>query len=95
MAFNHDPRTIVLGDDGRYVTLGRYSSPSDDEVAQAGAGLAQQGMGGWLARMEGNPCAKRAPRLTILREIAAPRASWESACAAFETARKAKLQGMK
>jgi len=35
-------RWIVLGEDGRHVTMGRNSGPSPDEIARAEAGLADQ-----------------------------------------------------
>jgi hypothetical protein len=48
-----DTRIVVLGDDGRVATLGRHSSPSEEEIASAAAALARQRLGGWLATMSG------------------------------------------
>ena len=47
-----ETRWIVLGIDGRHVSLGR-SEPSEAEVMAASDALAAQGLSGWLARMQG------------------------------------------
>jgi hypothetical protein len=86
-----DPRTIILADDGRYVTLGRHSQPAEDEIAAAAAGLTAQGVGGWLATMSGTAYQKRCPKLAQLREIAAPRHTWEAAVASFQANHAATL----
>lgn len=79
-------RTIVLGDDGRFVTLGRASHPSDAELAAAAAAMASQGIGGWLSTMAGTLYQRRCPALMQLRELAPPRQSWDAAVAAFRAA---------
>lgn len=81
-------RTIILGDDGRHVTMGRYSLPTDAEVAAAGAALTAQGIGGWLCTLEGEYYGRRKVTLASVREIAAPRHDFASAEAAFHAARK-------
>jgi hypothetical protein len=65
-------RWIVLGTDGRYVTLGRASDPSDDEVRGAEDALRVQGLAGWLAVMEGSPYVGAVPRLLEVRPLAEP-----------------------
>lgn len=75
-------RWIVLGTDGRYVTLGRASDPTEDEVRSAEEGLRTQGLAGWLAVMEGNPYVGRVPRLMKVKALADPRESFEVASAA-------------
>jgi hypothetical protein len=87
-------RWIVLGEDGRHVTLGRHSDPSADELAQAEAGLAAQGLAGWLAVMEGSYYLKRKPSLLMVRPLCNPQRSFADAADAFQAARKAKLDGM-
>jgi len=62
-------RWIILGEDGRHVTLGRHSDPSPDEIAQAEAGLAAQGLRGWLAVMEGPYYRDPAPTLMMVRTL--------------------------
>ena len=42
-----ETRTIVLGDDGRPVTLGRYSEPSEEEILAVTEALAWQRMSSW------------------------------------------------
>jgi hypothetical protein len=45
---------IVLGTDGRHVTLGRQSDPSEEEIARAEEALRNQGLSGWLAVTSGS-----------------------------------------
>ncbi len=45
-------RWIVLGADGRHVSLGR-TEPSEAEITAANDALAAQGLSGWLVRMQG------------------------------------------
>jgi hypothetical protein len=54
----HNRRWIALGADGRHITLGGYSDPSDDELAQLESELAREGsaLGSRLPRATtGNP----------------------------------------
>lgn len=85
-------RWIILGDDGRHVTAGRATDPTDDEISRAGAALAAAGIGGWLAVLEGDYFRRNA-RMTVLcvRRIAGPDADWTVAEAAFLSLRKARL----
>lgn len=85
-----DPRTIILADDGRFVTLGRHSIPTEEEIAAAAAAIAAQGVGAWLATMSGTIYQRRCPDLTMRRELVAPRQSWDAAVAAFRAAHKAR-----
>ena len=50
MSAGTQQRWIVLGTDGRHVSLGR-TEPSEAEVKAASDALAAQGFSGWLARM--------------------------------------------
>ena len=84
-----ETRTIILSDDGRHVTLGRASEPSEAEVAAAGASLAGLGVGGWLCTMTGVYYGRRKVTLACIREVAAPRADFATAEAAFHVNRKA------
>jgi hypothetical protein len=93
MADISDARVIILADDGRYVTLGRHSQPSDDEIAAAGAALVAQGVGGWLATLGGTFYQRRCPALIMRREIAPPRHAWAEAVAAFRAAHRAARAG--
>lgn len=89
-------RWIVLGTDGRYVTLGRASDPSEDEVRGAEEALRAQGLAGWLAIMEGNPYVGAAPRVLEVRPLADPTVQFADAAAAFARAiagRRAELAG--
>ena len=72
-------RWIVLSTDGRYVTLGRASDPSEEEVQGAENALRAQGLAGWLAIMEGNPYVCAEPRLMEVRTLAEPSTSFAAA----------------
>jgi len=49
---SRERRWVVIAPDGRYVTLGRHSDPSELEVQDAENALRAQGLNGWLAVME-------------------------------------------
>ncbi|MGG5890707.1 hypothetical protein ACLF3G_26790 [Falsiroseomonas sp. HC035] len=72
----------MLGIDGRYVTLGRASDPSEDEVRGAEDALRAQGLAGWLAIMEGNPYVGVLPSLMEVRPLASPSVPFADAVAA-------------
>ena len=81
-------RWIVLGTDGRHVSLGR-SEPSEAEVASASDALAAQGLSGWLARMQGDYYSRATVTLEPLQRIGAEHeADWQAAVAAFHAARQ-------
>ena len=83
-----ETRWIVLGADGRHVSLGR-TEPSEAEVASASHALAAQGLSGWLARMHGEYYSRARVKLEPLRAIGvAPEANWQAALAAFFAARR-------
>lgn len=84
---HRERRWIVLGEDGRFVTLGRASDPTDEEVAAAEANMRAQGVAGWLAVMEGNPCTVAQPTFLAVRPLAEPICAFEEAVAAFRARR--------
>jgi hypothetical protein len=69
---DRERRWVVLGEDGRYATLGRASDPSEAELREVEANLAAAGLGGWLAVMEGNPHVGPVPRLMEVRRLGVP-----------------------
>jgi len=79
-------RWIVLGEDGRFVTLGRDSDPTAEEISGAESALIERGLSGWLAIMEGNPYIGTLPRLFEVRPLANPRAIFEDAAQACVSA---------
>ncbi len=82
-----ETRWIVLGTDGRHVSLGR-TEPSEAEIATASDALAAQALSGWLARMQGRYYSRRLVTLEPRRAIgAAPEANWQAALTAFHAAR--------
>ena len=83
-----ETRWIVLGADGRHVSLGR-TEPSEAEIATASHALAAQGLSGWLARMQGDYYSRVRVTLEPLRAIGvAPEANWQPALSAFHAARR-------
>ncbi len=82
-----ETRWIILGADGRHVSLGR-TEPNEAEIVTASDALATQGLSGWLARMQGDYYSRRRVTLEPLRRIGAPHeADWQAALSAFLTAR--------
>jgi hypothetical protein len=88
MRIETESRWIVLGTDGRHVSLGR-SEPSEAEITAANDALAAQGLSGWLARMQSDYYSRRKVTLEPLQCIgAAHNADWQAALAAFHAARR-------
>jgi hypothetical protein len=84
-------RWIILSEDGRHVTVGRATDPSEAEIQAAGKALRQTGQGGWLAILDGIYYARGAVSLMMVRELAPASASWEEAVAKFEQLRSAAI----
>jgi hypothetical protein len=83
-----ETRWMILGADGRHVSLGR-TEPSEPEVVAASDALAAQGLSGWLARMQGYYYSRRKVTLEPLQRIGiAHDADWQAALAAFHAARR-------
>jgi hypothetical protein len=70
---------IVLGEDGRYVNLGRASDPTEEEILKCETALVTQGLSGWLAVMEGNAHTGPAPRLMEVRPLGSPSVTFDAA----------------
>lgn len=92
---SRERRWIVLAEapDGRFVTLGRASDPTSEEIAAAEEGLRRQGLRGWLAVMEGNPHLGPPPRLMEVRPLASPGGSFADAAAAAISGILARREG--
>lgn len=90
-----ETRWIILGTDGRHVTLGRHTDPSPEEVAEAEANLAAQGLAGWLAVMKGGYYTGLSPSLMMVRPLCDPQRPFSEAVAAFQAARRASLNRLK
>ncbi len=84
-----DTRWIILGTDGRHITLGQHTDPTKEELAAVEARLAAQGLAGWLVLMKGGYYVHRKPSLMMVRELAKPARTFEEAAAEFEGKRKA------
>ena len=82
-------RWIVLGQDGRHVTLGRAVSPTAKEIAAASDALSQQGLAGWIATLEGDYWGRGRVTLAPVQIIGTPVAlDWSAAVVAFLDARQ-------
>lgn len=85
-------RWIVLGEDGRHVSVGRATDPDEAELATLADALRAQNTGGWLAMMEGNYYSGRAaPALMMVRALTPAATAWEDAAAAFQQRRRQTL----
>ncbi|MFM8616836.1 MAG: hypothetical protein ACKOC9_19395 [Alphaproteobacteria bacterium] len=80
-------RWIVLGTDGRHVSLGR-TEPREAEITAASDALAAQGLSGWLARMQGEYYSRRGMTLEPIQRVGvAHDADWQAALSAFHATR--------
>ena len=83
-----ETRWIVLGADGRHVSLGR-TEPSEAEITVTSDALAAQGLSGWLARMQGDYYSRGKVTLEPLQRIGISHdADWQAALTAFHAARQ-------
>jgi hypothetical protein len=92
---SRERRWVVVATDGRYVTLGRDSDPSEEEIAAAEHALRLQNLSGWLAIMEGSPWVGAAPRLLEVRSLASPATTFAEAakaCIAAIVAKRAEAR---
>jgi len=88
MRIETETRWIVLGTDGRHVSLGR-SEPSEAEFTAASDALAAQGLSGWLTRLQGEYYSRGKISVEPLQRIGiALEADWQAALAAFHAARR-------
>lgn len=88
-----ETRWIVLGADGRHVSLGR-AEPSEAEVKAASDALVAQWLSGWLARMQGEYYSQRNLTLEPLRTIGTtPEADWQAVLTAFHAIRRDAVGG--
>ena len=87
MRIETETRWIVLGTDGRHVSLGR-TEPSEAEITVASDALAAQGLSGWLTRMQGEYYSRGKISVEPLQRIGAPHnADGQAALAALHAAR--------
>lgn len=88
-------RWIILAEDGRHVTLGYESDPTDAEIGQVGKSLRDQKLGGWLAVLEGRYYHARGPiSLMMVRQVSPSSGSdWTQAETVFRQRRDESLRG--
>lgn len=82
-----DRRWIVLTEDGRYSTIGRFGDPSEEEIARLESGLKAQGLAGWLAVQSHSRFAKMAPTVIEVRPLGIPKVLFSDAVTAFQALR--------
>ena len=63
-------RWIVLGQDGRHVTLGRAAPPSAEEIAAASKAMTAHGLAGWLATLDGDYLGRGRVTLAPVQSLA-------------------------
>ncbi len=85
-------RWLVLGTDGRHVTISRHSEPPPEEIAVLESGLSAQGMAGWLTVMKGQYHESGKPSLMMVRPLCNPQSEFSDAVAAFQARRIAALE---
>jgi hypothetical protein len=89
MSARGERRWIVLGQDGRHVTMGRVAPPSAEEITAAGDALARQGLAGWIATLDGDHWGRGRVTLTPVQIIGAGATpDWAVAVSAFLEARQ-------
>lgn len=84
-----ESRWIILGADGRSVTLGRHTDPSEDEITAAERALVASGQAGWLAVLRGTYYSRRSVELLMVRPLGEPEETWDVAVSAFKVIRDA------
>jgi hypothetical protein len=84
---NSQARWLIIGEDGRHVTLGRYNAPAEDEISKAEEAMTSQGLAGWLVRLNGEYYSRSKPEVTLLRALCQPKRRFENALADFESLR--------
>ena len=88
MSAGMQQRWIVLGADGRHMSLGRATPPTDIEIIGVSDALTAQGLSGWLACMQGDYYSRGKVTLAPLKRIGADHeADWQAALTAFHAAR--------
>ncbi|MBW6397026.1 hypothetical protein KPL78_04160 [Roseomonas sp. HJA6] len=85
--WQRERRWIILGEDGRFVTLGRAVAPTDEDINAAEAAMRAQGVAGWVAVMSGSPWTFARPELMEVRPLASPASTFAAAVAAFRRTR--------
>jgi hypothetical protein len=84
-----EARWIILGEDGRHVSLSRADVPTELELAEAEKMLRSQGLSGWLVELNGDYwVSKTRPRLTEVRPLSAPSSRFQDAVRKFEEIRQ-------
>ncbi len=83
--FESDSRWLIVGEDGRHITLARKAAPSEDEILAAEKAMTAQGVSGWLVLLSGEYYRRTKPQVTVLRSLHTPRRPFDAALADFET----------
>jgi len=80
-----ETRTIVLASTGGYVTMGRATQPTPEEIERVETALRQQGVTAWLCTMVGSPYSrakKNRPKFTNAKLLCGE-GDFDAAVAAF------------
>jgi hypothetical protein len=74
-----EKRWLIVAEDGRHVTVGRDTDPSEREIEEAGLRLDGLGIAGWLVVSEGGYYTRGAVTLLMVRQVSRKRADWPAA----------------
>ncbi len=91
---NLEVRWIVLGTNGKHVTIGRDTGPTEEEVAVAEAALLSQGLSGWLVSMKANYYSRHEPFLSMVRALGNPKTTFDESVRAFLVEREKLVTGL-
>lgn len=95
-------RWVVLGGDGRHVSVGRYTDPSEEEIQRMEQDLHSQGLTGWLAIVSGDYYGPGQIEIVQVRPLVVPQDDregdmdadlWSTAVARFREFRAAMNKG--
>jgi hypothetical protein len=74
-----EKRWLIVAQDGRHVTVGRYTDPAPEEIERAGLSLDEIGTAGWLVVSEGIYHSDGAVALLMVRRITERDGNWSEA----------------
>ena len=88
-------RWLILVEDGRHVTVGRNTDPSENELIEMASILTKTGQGGWLVVAEGDYYSPRCSiTLLMVRELAPTNACFDQAACAFQVTRRQAIRSV-
>ena len=90
-----EKRWLVIAEDGRHVTLGRHTDPTEEEIAVSGERLDEMNLAGWLVVSEGGYYRRHNVSLLLVRPITKKTADWVEAQSRWQAIRENKLASLR